>query len=442
MNAYGLKQGTTQSTWWQRGLMRLALVGVSLSLFACVEINGKADVDAKGHVKVVTTYDFSKVFNNLKGQNPALTERMEGFDCKIFVSKSPNFKCEDEGVLKYKMTDEMDKPAGVTLDEKTGELSFDAVKFFATVTDIKGMVQRDGAQGALIGPDVGPLLPLQSARRQMYQNEGLSIILNTHFADEIVSIDGQEAKNAGHDITINFMDIADKPSYVIVTRPRESKGSMWWFTIGVLSLLGLAIWFLWRKNKNNSNPPSGSGNYMSGGGQPNGNGGGDNSPIVVADSAVSGVAPVAAVATAAAPLVSSVSDDISEEWGAESTPPVDSSSDTHIVVEKTPETNMPEVTEVTEDAEAVPTANDTVDEVASATTHDMPKTDEPHLTRGQRFAQVISAAAVGVGSSAVGSGAHHTVEEVLVHEETNNIGQAIVDEHSSDIGEKKPEQPV
>ena len=57
MKAYGhthtIHPGS--STWWQRGLMRLALIGVSLSLFACVEINGKADVDAKGHVKVVTT---------------------------------------------------------------------------------------------------------------------------------------------------------------------------------------------------------------------------------------------------------------------------------------------------------------------------------------------------------------------------------------------------
>lgn len=38
-------------------------------------------------------------------------------------------------------------------------------------------------------------------------------------------------------------------------------------------------------------------------------------------------------------------------------------------------------------------------------------------TRGERFAQAISAAAVGVGSSAVGGGANHTVEEVLAHEE-------------------------
>ena len=42
----------------------------------------------------------------------------------------------------------------------------------------------------------------------------------------------------------------------------------------------------------------------------------------------------------------------------------------------------------------------------------------PHKpTRGERFAQAISAAAVGVGSSAVGGGANHTVEEVLAHEE-------------------------
>ena len=393
--------------------MHLAMVGVSLSLFACVENNGKADVSDKGHVKVVTTYDFSKVFNNLKNQNPALTKRMEGFDCKIFVSKSPNFKCDDEGVLKYKMTDEMDKPVGVTVDEKTGELSFDAVKFFASVTDIKGMVQRDGAQGALIGSDVGPLLPLQSSRRQTYLNEGLSIILTTHFANDIVSVDGQEVKNVGRDITINFMDIADKPSYVIVTRPKQSQGAMWWFILGVLALLALAVWFLWRKNKNNSNPPSGSGNQAGGGGKPSGNGGGDMSPIVVADSAVSNVAPVAAATAAAAPVVSTVADDISEEWGAESTPPVVMSTEPEQVVE-----------------------------VAQDNTHEDAKSEEPVLTKGQRIAQVISAAAVGVGSSAVGGGAHHTVEEVLVQEETEKAGQAIVDEHATADVEKKPEQSV
>ena len=380
--------------------MRLALVGASLSLVACVEINGKADVDAKGHVKVVTTYDFSKVFNNLKGQNPALTERMEGFDCKIFVSKSPNFKCEDEGTLKYKMSDEMDKPEGVTLDEKTGELSFDAVKFFASVTDIKGMVQRDGAQGALIGPDVGPLLPLQSARRQTYQNEGLSIVLKTQFANDIVRVDGQEVKNGGRELTINFMDIADKPSYVIVTRPQQSKGGTWFFVIAVLALLALAVWFLWRKNKGNNNGNGG-----------NGGNGGSPSPVAptpsTSDTANNAAPAAAAAVAAAAPLVSSVADDVSEEWGAESA----------VVV-----------------ADAYVSPNPDHTEAAQ------PSEQEPHLSKGQRLAQVISAAAVGVGSSAVGGGAHHTVEEVLVHEATENVGQAIVDEHASDAVEKKPEQ--
>lgn len=379
---------SSASTWWRRGLMRLALVGVTLSLFACVEINGKADVDAKGHVKVVTTYDFSKVFNNLKGQNPALTERMEGFDCKIFVSESKNFKCEDEGVLKYKMSDEMDKPVGVTLDEKTGELSFDAVKFFAQVTDIKAMVQRNSAQGALIGPDVGPLLPLQSARKQTYLNEGLSIVLKTQFANDIVSVDGQEVKNAGRELTINFMDIADKPSYVIVTRPKQSQGGTWFFVIAVLALLALAVWFLWRKNKGGNNGGNG------GKAQPTP---APTAPSGSAQSADTNGAQSVATAMATAPVVSSVADSVFEEWGAEGAVVIDEAS-----VMDAPATSQP------------------------------PAAEEPHVSKGQRIAQVISAAAVGMGSSAVGGGAHHTVEEVLVQEETQNAGQAIVDEHATE----------
>ena len=391
-------------------MVRLALIGVSLSLFACVEINGKADVDAKGHVKVVTTYDFSKVFNNLKGQNPALTERMEGFDCKIFVSDSKNFKCEDEGVLKYKMSDEMDKPVGVTLDEKTGDLSFDAVKFFAHVTDIKGMVQRNSTEGALIGSDVQPLLPLQSARRQTYQNEGLSIVLKVNFANEIVSVDGQEVKNVGREMTINFMDIADKQSYVIVTRPKQSQSSTWLFVLAVLALLALAVWFLWRKNKggkDNTPPPAATKpTEPNAPNTPNGVSEANMNKVSNATQAESanntGDTSTAVVgAVASAPLVSSVADSVSEEWGAESA----------VVIEGV----TPELVQAVVQAE------------------------EPQLTKGQRIAQVISAAAVGVGASAVGGGAQHTVEEVLVQEETEKVGQAIADEHATNTDDKKPQ---
>ena len=51
------------------------------------------------------------------------------------------------------------------------------------------------------------------------------------------------------------------------------------------------------------------------------------------------------------------------------------------------------------------------------------------MTKGQRIAQVISAAAVGMGTTAVGSGAHHSVEEVLVQEEPTHTAEAIVHEH-------------
>lgn len=412
MNAYEHNNTIhSHSSWWRRALMRLTLVGVALSLFACVEINGKADVDAKGHVKVVTTYDFSKVFNNLKGQNPALTERMEGFDCKIFVSESKNFKCEDEGVLKYKMSDEMDQPVGVTLDEKTGELSFDAVKFFAHVTDIKGMVQRNSAQGALIGTDVQPLLPLQSARKQTYQNEGLSIVLKTQFANDIVSVDGQEVKNAGREMSINFMDIADKPSYVIVTRPKKTQGGTWFFVIAVLALLALAVWFLWRKNKGNGD----------GGGAP-------QAQPTPAPSAPSGTAPsteavqsgggvaVATAVAASAPIVSSVAENVSEEWGAEGAVVI---ADDVVEATSTPDAK-PEIVK----SETVQSETVQAEISPSESAH------EPQMSKGQRVAQMISAAAVGIGSSAVGAGAHHTVEEVLVQETSGDVAQAIVDEHA------------
>ena len=312
---------------------RVAVLSVAFALLGCVEIKGQADVDAKGHVKVVTTYDFSKVFNNIKNQNPTLSDRMEGFDCKIFVSHSPNFKCEDEGLLKYKMSDAADKPIGVSVNEATQELSFDAVKFFAEVTDLKSMVQRNATQSSLISEGVPTLLPLQSARREMYTKEGLSIVLKVNFANEIVSVDGQPTKNMGKEMTINFMDIADKPSYVIVTKKGNASSGTWLFVILVLALLVLAVWFLWRKKNGGTSPPSAS---------------------------VPPVAPTSPTAT--------------YEQGEH---------------------------EMNASVTAVP------DEVVS----------KHKPTRGERFAQAISAAAVGVGSSAVGGGANHTVEEVLAHEE-------------------------
>ena len=348
---------------------------------------------------------------------------MEGFDCKIFVSDSKNFKCEDEGVLKYKMSDEMDKPVGVTLDEKTGDLSFDAVKFFAHVTDIKGMVQRNSAQGALIGSDVQPLLPLQSARRQTYLNEGLSIVLKVNFANDIVSVDGQEIKNAGREMTINFMDIADKPSYVIVTRPKQSQNATWLFVLAVLALLALAVWFLWRKNKGgkgNTPPPAGTKpNAPSSPSAANGNDAHHVSKAEQAGSPISAnTAAAVAGAAVSAPLVSSVSDSVSEEWGAESVGVLESVAPAATAVVATTET-----TAVESPAEATESADGA-------------------LSKGQRLAQVISAAAVGVGTSAVGAGAHHSVAEVLVQEETENAGQAIADEHAVNVDDKKPEQPA
>ncbi|MBS1174819.1 MAG: hypothetical protein H6R05_950 [Burkholderiaceae bacterium] len=329
---------------------RVALLSAAFALFGCVEIKGQADVDAKGHVKVVTTYDFSKVFNNIKNQNPALSDRMEGFDCKIFVSNSPNFKCEDEGLLKYKMSDELDKPIGVSVNEATQELSFDAVKFFAEVTDLKSMVQRNAEQSSLIAAGVPTLLPLQSARREMYAKEGLSIVLKVNFANEVVSVDGQPVKNMGKEMTINFMDIADKPSYVIVTKKTATSGGTWLFVILVLALLALAVWFLWRKKNGGTTPPS-----------------------------------------ASVPPVAPTSPTVTNEQGEH---------------------------EMNASATAVP--------------DEMVPTHKP--SRGERFAQAISAAAVGVGSSAVGGGANHTVEEVLAHEE------AIMDEPhhqpSKDEGEE------
>ena len=135
------------------------------------------------------------------------------------------------------------------------------------------------------------------------------------------------------EMTINFMDIADKPSYVIVTKKGNASSGTWLFVILVLALLVLAVWFLWRKKNGGTSPPSAS---------------------------VPPVAPTSPTAT--------------YEQGEH---------------------------EMNASVTAVP------DEVVS----------KHKPTRGERFAQAISAAAVGVGSSAVGGGANHTVEEVLAHEE-------------------------
>ena len=338
---------------WQTWGKRLALLSMALGLFGCVEINGNANVDAVGRVKVVTTYDFSKVFNNIKSQNPVLSDRMEGFDCKIFVSKSPNFKCQDEGLFKYKMSDEQDKPVGVSFNETTQELTVDAVKFFAEVTDLKSMVQRNTSQSALVAESVPPLLPLQSARREIYAKEGLSVVLKLNFANDIVSIDGQMVNNAGRELTINFMDIVDKPSYVIVTQKAKANNGTWLLVVLVLCLLALAVWFLWRKKNGGTKPPSA-----------------HTGPSTPTGGATAGV----------------------------------SEMDANVGVTVTS-------TEATTTSEGV---------------------DKSKPTRGERFAQAISAAAVGVGSSAVGGGANHTVEEVWAHEEVGAPKTAPLQPEKSD----------
>ena len=224
-------------------------------------------------------------------------------------------------------------------------------------------------------------------------------------------------------MTINFMDIADKPSYVIVTRPKQSQNATWLFVLAVLALLALAVWFLWRKNKGgkgNTPPPAATKpNAPSSPSAANGN---DAHHVSKAEQAGSPVGANAAAAVAgaaaSAPLVSSVADSVSEEWGAESVGVLESVAPAATAVAATPAT-------ITEERPA-----------------DATEPADGALSRGQRLAQVISAAAVGVGTSAVGAGAHHSVAEVLVQEETENVGQAIADEHAANTDDKKPEQPA
>ena len=224
-------------------------------------------------------------------------------------------------------------------------------------------------------------------------------------------------------MTINFMDIADKPSYVIVTRPKQSQNATWLFVLAVLALLALAVWFLWRKNKGGKgNTPPPAATKPNAPNSPSAANGNDAHHVSKAEQAGSPISAntAAAVAGAAvsAPLVSSVSDSVSEEWGAESVGVLESVAPAATAVVATTET-----TAVESPAEATESADGA-------------------LSKGQRLAQVISAAAVGVGTSAVGAGAHHSVAEVLVQEETENAGQAIADEHAVNVDDKKPEQPA
>ena len=318
---------------WMIWGKRVAVLSTAFALFGCVDIDGKAEVSETGRVKVVTTYDFLKVYNNIKASNPALSDVIETINCKMFVSNSPNFKCEDVGILKFKMSDEVDKPVGVTFNEVTQELNFDAMQYFANVTDIQNLVQKDQKE-KMFGSTIRPFLPILNQYSKEYKDGGISIILNIKFANDIVSIDGQPVQNRGKELTVNFLDLTDKHSYVIVTKKTAASSGTWLFVILVLALLALAVWFLWRKKNGGTTPPS---------------------------------------ASSANPVAPTSPNSASEQ----------------------------DEYEMNANVVAVP------DETA-----------QPHKpTRGERFAQAISAAAVGVGSSAVGGGANHTVEEVLAHEE-------------------------
>lgn len=356
---------------WSRWGMRLwMIVGVSLALAACVQIDGNAEVSDKGRVKITTTYDFLKVYDNIKGSNPALANMVEESNCKIFVSSSPNFKCDQDGSLKFKISDEMDKPAGVVYDEGKGELSFDAMQYFAQVTDLKKIVQRDGAQ-SIIGDNIPPFLPLQAKNRQRYLDEGMHIVLHVKFANDIVRVDGQNVNGKGREMTINFMDLMDKPSYIIVTRAKAGVAwGRWLFALLVLALLLLAVWFLKKTKQSPPTPPDGmavdSPDTPSGGGSE-----------MDADVAIGG--------------------------GLNAT------------------------------------------------------TNTGKTGKGERLAQVFSAAAVGVGSAAVGGGANHTIEEVLHKEPSVPTPAAEVEDtvtnaeieitkkieafkQSDDVGESKPNE--
>lgn len=246
---------------WGQALLAGALL---LGLSAC-KIESTATVDADAQVKFNTTYDLSlvlqrmqPVLSNIKDSGAILDKlNCKGLDPDGLKDKYKDFECKDvaAGVVSISGQFQGDASNGVKINPDTQEISVDAVGLYRGITDVRP--PKVDSETIQIGEQPA-WLPVSKEKVEQYHSEGVALTLNLTMPGEVMSIDGQKAKDIkGNTVMVNFVDIAGKSEYVIVSSQKKSLPWARWLFIALgLLLIAAAVMYLLKRKQAPNTPNS------------------------------------------------------------------------------------------------------------------------------------------------------------------------------------------
>lgn len=221
-------------------------------LAACVEVKSDAKVGADARVQFTTTYDLSKVITALNATNQGSVEELaKGLSCERVNEKlTKDFICKDLGAARFSVTGTFDgeDSNGVVLD-KDKKISVDVVKLFRKTTDLS--LENSDSDDVASKLTQRGLVPVALDQAAQYKQMGVALALQVSMPHSILSVNGVDMKKLkDRVVTVNFVDIAGKESYIIIGE--IGKNNTLWkriLLLFVLLILILAVPYFLKVNK-------------------------------------------------------------------------------------------------------------------------------------------------------------------------------------------------
>lgn len=261
MDSFIKERNNMKTVKWGQALVVGAML---LGLSAC-KIESNATVAADAQVKFNTTYDLSLVLQRMQPvlasikDSGAILDKLncKGLDPDSLKDKYKDFECKDvaAGVVSISGSFQGDASKGIKVNEETQEISVDAVALYRGITDVRP--PKVDSETIQIGEQPA-WLPVSKEKVEQYHNEGVALSMNLTMPGEVVSIDGQKPKNLkGNTVAVNFVDIAGKSEYVVISSQKKSVPWARWLFIALgLLLIAAAVMYLLKRKQTPNTPNS------------------------------------------------------------------------------------------------------------------------------------------------------------------------------------------
>jgi flagellar basal body-associated protein FliL len=231
-----------------------------MALSACIEIKSDTKVSSEAKVAFSTTYDMTKVLPTLQQMSKDGGDIAKSLSCdKMNEKLTKELKCKDVSPGKFIVSGEFmgDAGNGVVLDKDKNQVSVDAVQLFKTVADLNPTKNDAAATDPASMMLQKGLVPVAVDQAATYKQMGMALSMNLTLPAEVLTIDGVAAKDIkDNTVSVNFIDIAGKDTYVITSK--VSKSRLLWKILFILLAIGLiaaAVLYLMKRNKSSHNTP-------------------------------------------------------------------------------------------------------------------------------------------------------------------------------------------